>query len=123
MISLPSRNVGASNNVPSATCTMSDADKPKIEELADLVALWNSYREIRRVKGFDVAQFYADLAEEQEKRLAPGARGDFTELCKDGCFPIALAALVALLVFHHNWKAIGQNWRAVQRIKKNLHET
>jgi hypothetical protein len=38
MISLPSRNVGASNNVPSATCTMSDADKPKIEELADLVA-------------------------------------------------------------------------------------
>jgi hypothetical protein len=78
---------------------MSDADKPKIQELAVEVALWNSYRELRRAKGFDVAKFYLDMAEEQKKRLAPGARSDFTKLCKDGCFPIALAGLVALLRF------------------------
>jgi hypothetical protein len=76
---------------------MSDADKPKIEELPDGATFWKAYRDGRLVKGFDVANFYLDLAEEQKKRLAPGARADFTKLCKDGCFPIALAALVALL--------------------------
>jgi hypothetical protein len=77
---------------------MSDADKPKIEELGELVALWNSYREGRRVKGFDVAQSYAAWAAEQKQRLAsPGAREDFTELCDAGCFQLALAAIVTLL--------------------------
>ena len=98
MIPLPTRNVGTSNNITSATCTMSDADKPKIEELADEVALWNSYREARRVQGIDIAQLYADLAAEQKQALtSPGAREDFTELCTDGCFQITLAALVVLL--------------------------
>src|SRR5271154_4922646 len=55
-------NVRPSNNVTSATCIMTDTDKPKIEELAGEVALWNSYREARRVQGIDIAQLYADLA-------------------------------------------------------------
>lgn len=77
---------------------MSDADKPKIEELADEVALWNFYREAHRVKGFDIAQFYVDLAAEQKQRLtSPGAREDFTELCESGCLQLALAVIVALL--------------------------
>jgi len=78
---------------------MSNADKPKIGELLEEVALWEAYRDARRVKGFDVSKLYLDLAEEQKKTLAPGARQDFIALCKDGCFPIALAALVALLRF------------------------
>jgi len=77
---------------------MSDTDKPKIEELAGEMALWNSYREARRAKGIDVAQLFADLSAEQMQALtSPGARADFAELCTDGCFPIALAALVVLL--------------------------
>jgi hypothetical protein len=98
MVWLPSRNVEAGNNVPSATSTMSDADKPKIEGLAGLLALWNSYREVCRVKGFDVAQSYTDWAAEQKQRLAsPGAREDFAELCDAGCLQLTLAAIVVLL--------------------------
>ena len=79
---------------------MSDTDKPKIEELADELALWNTYREIRRGKGINVDRIFTELAAEQKSRLrSPGAREDFTELCNDGCLPLALAALVALLRF------------------------
>ena len=98
MIRLPTRNVGTSNNITSATCTMSDADKPRIEELAQEVAFWSQYREARRIEGIDIAQFYADLAAAQKQALtSPGAREDFNELCNDGCFQITLAAVVVLL--------------------------
>ena len=98
MIGRATRSVGASNNMASATCTMNDADKPKIEELTQEVAFWIRYREARRIEGFDIAQFYADLAAAQKQALtSPGAREDFTELCNDGCFQITLAALVLLL--------------------------
>ena len=77
---------------------MSTAEKPQIEELADELSLWNGYREVYRAKGIDIAQLYAVLAREQEQRLpSPGARKDFAELCKDGCLPLALAALTTLL--------------------------
>jgi hypothetical protein len=77
---------------------VNDADKPKIEELAQEMAFGNRYREARRIEGIDIAQFYADLAAAQEQTLtSPDAREDFTELCNDRCFPITLAALVVLL--------------------------
>jgi len=77
---------------------MSTAEKPQIEELADELSLWNGYREVYRAKGLDIAQLYAELAAEQEQKLrSPGAREDFAELCKDGCLPLALAALITLL--------------------------
>jgi hypothetical protein len=80
---------------------MSKGDKPKIEELADEAALWDSYREARQNVGIDITQFYADLAAEQKRRLtSPGAREDFDELCENGCLQLALAAIVALL--HHS---------------------
>ncbi len=98
MIGRTTRSVGASNNMASATCTMNDTDKPKIEELAQEAAFWNHYREARRIEGIDIAQFYADLAAAQKQALtSPGAREDFTELCNDGCFQITLAAVVVLL--------------------------
>ena len=59
-----------------ATSTMNDADKPKIEELVDEVALWNSYREARRAKGIDIAQLYADLAAE----AADNVRSDVSRI-------------------------------------------
>jgi hypothetical protein len=80
--------------------TMSDIEKPKIEELADELALWNTYRELRRSKGLDVDKIFAELADEQRTSLnSPGARDDFTELCNAGCLPLALSALVALVRF------------------------
>jgi hypothetical protein len=94
----PTSCAGASNNMASATCTMNDTDKPKIEELAQEVAFWNRYREARRIEGIDIAQLYADLAAAQKQALtSPGAREDFTELCNNGCFQITLAAVVVLL--------------------------
>jgi hypothetical protein len=77
---------------------VTDTEKPKIEELPDEVALWKVYREARQAKGFDIAKFYNELAEEHEQRLtSPGAREDFTELCEAGCFQLVLAGIVALL--------------------------
>jgi hypothetical protein len=77
---------------------MSNTGKPKIEELAGELILWNAYRDVHRAKGTDIAQVFTRLAADQKQRLrSPGAREDFAELCKDGCFPIALASIVALL--------------------------
>src|SRR5260370_31736091 len=77
---------------------MSNTGKAKIEELAGELILWNAYRDVHRAKGTDIAQVFTRLAADQKQRLrSPGAREDFAELCKDGCFPIALASIVALL--------------------------
>jgi hypothetical protein len=75
-------------------------EKPRIEQLTSKLALWHAYREGRRAKGIDIAQFYEDLAAEEKQRLkSPGAREDFTELCEDGCLQLVLAAIVALFRF------------------------
>ncbi len=75
-------------------------EKPKIEQLAVEMAFWHAYREAYRAKGIDIAQFYADLAADEKTRLkSPGAREDFTELCRDGCLQLVLAAIVALFRF------------------------
>src|SRR5215472_491794 len=72
---------------------MSHPDIPKIEELGAELAFWNTYRELRRAKGFDPEEWAA----EQEKCLtSPGPREEFAELCKAGCLPQGVALLVAL---------------------------
>lgn len=66
----------------------------------DEQALWNSYRQARQSAGIDVGKFYADCAEHVRQGLpSPGARGDFVELCKDGCHAQAVAAIVTLIRF------------------------
>jgi hypothetical protein len=71
---------------------------PKIEDLPEEVALWKSYREICRSKQIDILKHYMELAEEEKRRLtSPGAREDFVELCKAGCFQPILAGIVMLL--------------------------
>jgi hypothetical protein len=75
-------------------------EKPRIEELRIELNFWNDYRRVGQAKGIDIAQMLAVLAADQEQRLrSPGARDDFTELSKHGCFPLTLAAIVALLRF------------------------
>jgi hypothetical protein len=107
---------------------MSDTDKPKIGELAEEMALWNSYREARRAKGIDVAQLFADLSAEQKQALtSPGAREDFAELCTDGCFPIALAALVVLLrnspQLESYWAELAGRPENREKSARNLEQT
>jgi hypothetical protein len=99
---------GSSNRV------MSEPEKPKIEDLADELAFWNTFREIHRAKGFDVARFYADAAVEVERGLtSPGAREEFAELCRAGCLAQGLAGLIFLLrqspLFEKFWtEIVGQ---------------
>jgi len=79
---------------------MTGTDKPKIEDLADEQALWNTYRELRRRRGINVDQLFPEWAAEETQKLAsPGAREDFAELCKGGCLPQVLAAIIVLLRF------------------------
>lgn len=77
---------------------MNKLRKPEIEGLRDETGFWKAYQKIFRAKRIDIAHLHEEWAAEQRKQLrSPGAREDFTELCKDGCHLFALAALVALL--------------------------
>jgi hypothetical protein len=59
-------------------------------------ALWDAYREIRQARGINIDQFFAEWAAKQAQGLpSPGARQDFDELCKHGCNPQVLVAIVA----------------------------
>jgi hypothetical protein len=99
------------------------SEKPKIEQLTGELALWHAYREGRRAKGIDIAQFYEDLAAEEKQRLkSPGAREDFTELCEDGCLQLVLAAIIALFRFsphlEHLWtEMVGSAYRREKTTK------
>ena len=72
----------------------------QIEAVRNLV---DAYRRIYRPKGIDPDKILADFAAHVAQRLAsPGARTDFEKLCKSGCVPPVLAAIVAsLLAFPH----------------------
>jgi hypothetical protein len=79
---------------------MTEIGKPKIEELADEQALWSAYRELRRTRGINVDLVFPEWAAEEAQKLpSPGARQDFDELCKDGCLPQVLAAIIVLIRF------------------------
>ena len=84
--------------------------KPKIEDLAAEVALWNAYRQIRQAHGLDVVRLFARWPDEVKQGLpSPGARDDFADLCNAGCFPQALAVLVLLL---RNAPTLEEFWSA-----------
>lgn len=85
---------------------MSDIDKPQIEDLADELAFWNAFREAHRAKDVDIGRRYAEWTAELERGLtSPGAREEFAELCKAGCFPQTLALLVLLLRYSPSLKS------------------
>jgi len=77
---------------------MSEFVKPKIEELAEELEFWNAFRQVYLSKGIDGARICLDWATKVEKELnSPGGREEFAELCKAGCLPQGLAALITLL--------------------------
>jgi hypothetical protein len=75
-----------------------EIDKPRIDDLAEEVASWKTYRDICRSKPIDTVKLFMDLAEEEKQKLtSPGAWEDFVELCEAGCFQPILAGIVMLL--------------------------
>jgi hypothetical protein len=77
---------------------MGKPEKPKIEDLAEELAFWNSYREVHFARGIDIGLAYANWTSELAQGLtSPGAREEFAELCEAGCFPQGLAALILIL--------------------------
>jgi hypothetical protein len=73
---------------------MNEIDKPKIDELAQELAFWNSYRERFRRRGIDIAKEHAEWTIGFERGLAaPEPKKQFAELCRAGCFSQALALL------------------------------
>jgi hypothetical protein len=77
---------------------MTQPEKPKIEDLTEELAFWNTFREIQRTKKWDMVRIFPEWAAELERELhSPGAREDFRELCKAGCSHNGLAALLMLL--------------------------
>ena len=77
---------------------MAQIDKPKIEDLAEELVFWNSYRKAHFAKGVDIARAYANWTSELAQGLSsPGAREEFAELCEAGCLPQVLTALILIL--------------------------
>lgn len=73
------------------------ADRTEHDRYKDEQALWNAYRAGQRSRGINIDQLFSEWAAVEAQKLAsPGAREDFEELCKDGCNPQVLAAIVAL---------------------------
>jgi hypothetical protein len=110
---------------------MPASEKPRNEELADEGAVWNAYRESRSAKGVDISRVFADCAAEIQLSLrSPGAREDFVELCRAGCFAQTLAALVLalryrkfeipILLFLVVWSPVTTHLKAV--ILKDLYQ-
>lgn len=76
---------------------MDETAKPKIEELDVELAFWKSLREVYRARGINLAQSLANWSAALAQGLtSPGAREEFAELCKAGCRPHGLAALITL---------------------------
>ena len=102
--------------------------KPKIEELKDEQDFWNNYRELRRRRGINIDQDLGEWAAEQRQNLTwPGAREDFTELCKHGCTPQVLAVIVWLMrkspELETFWKMIIGPPAKRQKVTRTLERT
>jgi hypothetical protein len=79
---------------------MNEPEIPKVEEVAEELEVWNTYRDIYRHKGIDIAAVYQSFTDSVQKELtSPGAKTDFSELCGAGCLPLGVAGLAVLLKY------------------------
>jgi hypothetical protein len=97
----------------------------KDEALQDL---WNVHCEIWSSRGVDLPHAFKQWASKQEEALpSPGARGDFKELCANGCVTEILAILLAFLrwspKFEDFWSRLYGNPNDRRRVRKNLEKT
>jgi hypothetical protein len=104
---------------------MAKNNVPQTDPYENEQALWNLYRQTRQSAGIDIDKFYADCAEHVKRDLtSPGAREDFTELCKDGCFAQAIVAIITLIQYcprlENFWKMIVGPPENRQRVIRTL---
>jgi len=86
------------HNESEAGPDMAENDRPEPDGYQDEQVLWNAYRGSRQPRGISIDQLFAEWAgQEAQKLTSPGAREDFAELCKDGCNPQVLTAMIALI--------------------------
>jgi len=60
---------------------MGESEKPQIEELADELEVWQTYREIYRKKEIDIAQLHSLMATKIKEGLTPAVQREFEEIC------------------------------------------
>jgi len=85
---------------PGPNRDMGDTDRSELGKFEAGQALWDAHRKILLKRGVDLDKAFAEWAERQGQKLAsPGARTDFAELCRHGCTPQVLAAIIALFRF------------------------
>lgn len=71
-----------------------------LDDFKDEAALWDVHAEILASRGLDLNSLAATWSTQTKGKLAnPGAQFDFEELCKQGCSPIVLAFIVAVMRF------------------------
>lgn len=103
---------------------MPQTEKPRIEELTEELDFWNTFREVNRSKGVDIARLYEDMAARIEQDLrSPGARDEFAELCKAGCLPQGLAFLVLLLKYSPHFENVWTEVVGNQKYRDNATHT
>jgi hypothetical protein len=90
--------------------------------------LWNVHCKILSKRGVDLPHALKQWASKQEEGLpSPGARGDFKELCANGCVAEILAILFAGLrwspKFEDFWSQFHGSPKDRRRVSKNLEKT
>jgi hypothetical protein len=90
--------------------------------------LWNVHYEILSGRGVDLPLALKQWASKQEEGLpSPGARGDFKELCENGCVAEILAILLAFLrwspQFEDFWSKLYGSPNDRRRVRRSLEKT
>lgn len=70
------------------------------DQFEDEGAAWDVFAEIWAARGVNLNKVARDWAKKEMSKLqSPGAQTDFRELCDEGCSPIILACIQALMRF------------------------
>jgi hypothetical protein len=86
---------------------VTDQEKPEADAYADERAVWNAFRNVYQSKGVTIDQLLAEWAAHEVQQLrSPGGRDDFDTLCQDGCQPLVLAAILALMRYRPHLESL-----------------
>ena len=101
---------------------MGEPEKPKIEDLAAEVALWKTFRDLRRAKGFEIAGLWGKLAIELEQGLhSPGAKMSLQRYVRQGASSKCLHFSYGYSDPRHLWRSYGQKlWVTQATVKEPL---
>lgn len=98
----------------------------KRSELRAVQSLWNEYRQTIHPMGKDLHEAFAGWTAREAQKLTPppGAQKDFDELCRQGCVPQILAAVLAFIrvspLLERVWTEIVGHPRKRQKLTRGL---